>query len=62
VVWIRSPVGNDRDIKIVVGIADPCEFGIAAFLETAALAVVGGGVSRIVAGGIDSDTVGPFFD
>lgn len=61
-VWKRPSVGDGGDVEIVSGVADPCEFGIAAFLETAALAVVGGGMPRVVAGGIDSDTVGPFFD
>lgn len=40
-VWIRSPVGNGRDVKIILGIADCCELGIAAFLEAATLTVVG---------------------
>jgi len=40
-VWIRSPVGNGRKVKIVLSVTYRGELGVAAFLESAALTVVG---------------------
>jgi len=56
VVWKRSSVGDGGNIEVTSSLTDGGELGIAAFLQSAALAVVGGGVPCVVSGGINRDT------